>query len=692
MESNTNAFSAALKNGDYEGILGNFRSLSREEQRIILYPLLTSGKGFDTLHKYFKRPGNADPFWIELFSAIDYNLLISAIRVNGAFLGSHFDSLASLGKHPELYVQRHYTAFCQLRMRERELFDATSVGEDSLLNISCEEWLWHIAFWMEFNKAYMWVKDQSGAEHPKWQQPLVWAANHFLSDLVCRHNSRSLPLTYTDSKDLPEKMFAYYERAANPEASNAYFKVLDSWYQWYEFMTTCLDTYCYDLNFEVQKRGAWLVFTADEPEKYYQWQDNGLKQQVWLLEQLDLSLEQSDNRDEIIQPPFYSIEREIKRRALEAELVANYYYLSQAPDFPIEQLLKTWHKISGSALGSYVMPLDNAHRSNPPAKWAANVIETCKKSNTRPVISTNIDELKHTFRGVSIAGTDSEFTFIKRALVQEPTLLKPENYNRFKPFVNFFSKPLLALGNRLCYLPAIAGESSIGVGIVQNLLGELSYALEKFNNKKLHEHTRSRFAPLAKVAKSQTDKMEEVIAGRFSHAGFKDVAYSRKYSSKSTGVEGEIDCLVYESGVLLIIEVKRTQLRGTLEGAWDEKIMSLGKAAQQLDKDVNFLKESFGWLQNVFDDMMESFEELEIKTLIVSTSFEHDHEFISDRHLKVSLYELDKVLDSFDAGSARNMGKNPVSFFYDVLRNNELWKNLPKHTLEKKPEMKILMK
>lgn len=684
MEINTSTFSPAIEDGDYEGIIKDFRTLTREEQIAFFYPLLTSGKGLKTLHDYFKKPGNANPFWVELFVSIDYVLLVTAARVNKAFLNSHFDSLQVLATHPEIYVRRHYTAFCQLRKYEQELFESASHADATIPDTNFDEWLWHMAFWMEYNKAYLWVKDPSGTEHPKWQQYMVWTGNHFLSDYIVKRNGRPLAPIHTNSEEVARKMCSYYQSRMNDDSPNPYFTVFDAWYKWYIFTATELDTYCFDLSFEVLTKDNELVIFAKDTNKFYEWKRNGEKQQTWLTELMDISLAESYKNVKQGEP--FSVEQEIERRGIEARMVAEYYYLNEGDDFPIDEVLRTWHNITSSAFAGYVVPLDTAHQSNIPEKWTANVLEICKSGGTKPVLSLSTTELKNVLKQVAPAGTNENkiVSFLRQILIQRPQFLKPEYYNRFNPYVNFFSRPLLELGDEFYYLPAIIGETATGVSLVHNLLAQLTNAKQKHDNKELLAHVRNKHAPLAHVATSQIHKMEEVLAERFVKAGYEKVAYSKEY--KVQGItKGEFDCLVYESGVLLIVEIKRTQFRNTLEEAWNEKMMVLDKAADQLDKGINFIRESFGWLQDVFPTMKESFEQLNIKTLIVSTSFEHDHELMNGRHLKVSLYEFDKIQESIDVEGARKMKKNPVDLFYDAFKNNVLWENLPKYNFRIEP-------
>jgi len=695
METNISTFISSFEKGEFGEVLASFKTLNREEQIAALSPFLSPYKGLKFLHGYFKKPDNANTFWINLFASIDYKLLISAIRVNRAFIGSHFDTLLSLANHPELYVHRHYITFCQLQKLERELFDSASSGIATLPDVSYEEWLWHIAFWLEFNKAYLWVRDPSGLEHPKLQQHLVSTINHFLSYLLTGKSGHSLTLSVDESKKLTARMFSFYRERINEDSTGIYFEVLDAWYNWYNFTSTCLDTYCFDLNFEVDIKDNKVILFAKDVNKFYQWKDIDEKLHIWLSEHGNLSASTLHEKfgNKTGERPYSNIDDEIDKRIIEAQMVADFYYLYPSKDFPIGELLQTWHGITGSSLEKYVVPLDILHQTHPPERWIVNILQTCMAETILPVISISMENLKYIVSKVEQEKTDKEvFRFIKRVIVQPGESLKPINYNRFNPHIRLFRKPLLGLGDRLYYLPAIFGETSTGIGLTENLLAQMSYAQMKYDDKTLPHYIRNTHAPLATVARNQAHKMEEVIAGRFSSKGFKNVAYSREYGVNKNIAEGEFDCLVYESGVLLIIEIKRTQLRVTLEEAWNEKMNILSKATEQLDRGIAFIRDSFGWLQDVFPDMKETFVELEINTLIVSTSFEHDHELMNDRHLKVSLYEFDKTQELIETGKIRESGKNPVTGFYDMLRNNEFWKGLPKHLSEEKPFIELPLK
>lgn len=69
------------------------------------------------------------------------------------------------------------------------------------------------------------------------------------------------------------------------------------------------------------------------------------------------------------------------------------------------------------------------------------------------------------------------------------------------------------------------------------------------------------------------------------------------------------------------------------------------KAAEQLDLAKLYIKENFQAIKDIKELKINcDFNDLTIETIIVSNSYQADHFFINDKHLKVSLFELIVIL------------------------------------------------
>jgi hypothetical protein len=217
-------------------------------------------------------------------------------------------------------------------------------------------------------------------------------------------------------------------------------------------------------------------------------------------------------------------------------------------------------------------------------------------------------------------------------------LLNAPRYDRFRPFVNLFGKPFVNVNGTCMLFNGIMGESNLMTSVLINLLDK--------NN-----------VWRTKVQKKETEKMEEKLAGLFEEAGFKQVVFGKLYGEKNFGVDGDLDVVIYEDGVLLCLELKRSKFRVLLDEIWDELRMGILKASQQLDKAERLLKSKLpklreGLLKDLGIDR-DDFSQIRFYNFIVSTSFENDHRLIRDRHLKISLFELEEILKAYCSGKKK---------------------------------------
>jgi hypothetical protein len=107
------------------------------------------------------------------------------------------------------------------------------------------------------------------------------------------------------------------------------------------------------------------------------------------------------------------------------------------------------------------------------------------------------------------------------------------------------------------------------------------------------------------------------------------------------GRSSEIDVLAYKDGVLFVIETKLTYFRTSIREIHDH-LPQLEKAGLQLDRATAAVQDNYDEVQQWLN-IQESFEHLRIVPLIVSSSFEYDHQFFNG-YQKVSLFELQMLL------------------------------------------------
>ena len=102
---------------------------------------------------------------------------------------------------------------------------------------------------------------------------------------------------------------------------------------------------------------------------------------------------------------------------------------------------------------------------------------------------------------------------------------------------------------------------------------------------------------------------------------------------------GEIDLIVVSGYTVLAIELKSSYIKSSVKEIYEYRNFVLKKAAYQLNKKVNYVKEAF------LQEISESKSEFKIHSWIIDTTLEFDHQYI-DGFLKLSFEELLIVLNS----------------------------------------------
>ncbi len=232
---------------------------------------------------------------------------------------------------------------------------------------------------------------------------------------------------------------------------------------------------------------------------------------------------------------------------------------------------------------------------------------------------------------------------------------KAKFLNRLSPMVSLVSKPFLKIGEHYLAFNGVLGESNSQVNLLMNIME---------GNSKAH----------SVVEQKEVNKLEQCVLSLFIEANFTNALCSLKY--KVGTVEGDLDIVVYHSGVLLIIELKRSKIRTTLSDIHNEYENSLIKASKQLDKATCFIESQFSVIKERLSMPENDVKQLKIYSLIVSTSFEYDHELIRNRHFKFSLFELQQVL----AGNITQVSENKLESLIHYILFNRYWEQLTRDT------------
>lgn len=139
-------------------------------------------------------------------------------------------------------------------------------------------------------------------------------------------------------------------------------------------------------------------------------------------------------------------------------------------------------------------------------------------------------------------------------------------------------------------------------------------------------------------AKTQSDNSEVYLSKIFENAGFSSVS-GQRYTHE--GKRGEIDVLAYKDNVLFVCELKSTYIVEDMLKTSRYERDKFVKAAEQLDRAKTYIEENFEVIKVIKELKINcDINDLTIETMIVSNSYQADHVFINNKHLKVSLFEL----------------------------------------------------
>ncbi|MEQ1417664.1 hypothetical protein [Acinetobacter indicus] len=174
--------------------------------------------------------------------------------------------------------------------------------------------------------------------------------------------------------------------------------------------------------------------------------------------------------------------------------------------------------------------------------------------------------------------------------------------------------------------------------------------------------------------KNETDNIELNLAEKFKKAGFEVFC---QYHPLDREV-GEIDLIaVYENHVI-VVEVKSTYIKSSIQEIYEYRNFTLNKAAYQLSKKVAHVRNEF------LNQYFENLDDVKTHSWIIDTTLEFDHQYF-DHHLKISIDEIiislngkvdfmDSIIGGrFDVEEVAN-SIDPLKFIDDI-ENDRFWKH-----------------
>jgi hypothetical protein len=622
------------------------------------------------LFEYFSKAPKLNRAFLRELADTHPILLMNAIRLTQSFLKkSKSGALKFLSAHSNKYLRDHYKVFSRLSQEEEKLYDKFRQTLNPLSAWQTMEVLSYVALWFEAQRASLF--DAQVTPEVKYDiNPAIEVVNFFLSHYFKLPENSAATIHFEQHSNIVSVL-----RILNDEKLTAnihihpIWRCLDEAAIYLYHLKGTFEIYSFDLNYEVAVDGNKAELKFLDEEKWRRWQVENLKMDKWYNyygafgedKAFDaLSIDKDGfvgSHDLELGKKFKSIsKKETSKKVAEDYCLTNSYLGS----VPTDVLIDFFTDFVNDAYCDYVFPMDIQYGQYP-GIWTEKLYHFIGSSGLQnidasPIIILNEDELlKRICEKYSVVETTARE--LVDCISTDPSQYK--SAGRFNPFVNLGGKPLIKLENQLIGFRGVVGESVSQVNVLTNIM-ECNHAS--------HQN----------VEKQEVEILEDSVKKMFEDAGFHN-SDCKIDIYKAGKLFGNFDIVVYENGVILIIELKRSKSRIQLSDVYREHEYSLAKASIQLEKVSTYLSENFT------DCKTKLFHKLKIKEnvysqvkvypLIVSTSLENDHIFIRDRHFKISLFELQNILIECQ----KSEGRHTLHSLIDFIFGNKYWMNTEKY-------------
>lgn len=630
--------------------------------------IMSGEEAINLLHHYFSKNCFVSTSLLYRLAYERPALLMKTIRVNRAFLNpDHQGSLSFLKDHPDPYLREHHRLFSQLEQEERKRYNEFTAALHTTEPIELSDLIHYTALWFEERRASVFA----GAPAGEFKYDIhhhTDALQFFLSAYFAAYGAAHTAYRFHEEKAWERfrgvmAHCAILSREGRLDTHPVWQSLEAASRYWY-FLTGSLNLYCFDLNHDIVPAAGGQQFRPlseavarawkQEDEKLSYWYDYhrtmAREHTMQMIEQEKLVISPAPGTD-------YDSYVEAQIRIGMAAMIADHFSLmeSETRSVKTEVLLQVMNGFTSNAYERFACPVDLLNAADP-GKWlwhVATVIDgSAQASLARFITAAEFDRVLTSVSDES--WSEETLSGIKHLLSVD--LSAPVAFDRFHPFLSLSSRPFIRVND--CYIAfhGILAETNSMSSILMNLLDK---------------NQKERPA----VQKEETERMEKRLADLFVCCGFRQVLCGVDYRERGTKVKaGDFDLVLHEDGVMLYIELKRSKVRILLDEIWDELQMSLEKASRQLEKAEAHLSRNFSFLKDgVLKDLglqASQFSELAFTGLIVSTSFEYDHRLIRNRHLKISSFELEELLNGYISRGEKPSLKELIS----VISQDLYWK------------------
>lgn len=520
-----------------------------------------------------------------LYAADKYpNQLIKAIRITQAFLtDSHFESF-SFFKTSDFQLHRHYAAFKALREKENELF-TRATSHLFIDELNPVQWLYVIFIHYELRKRAARENKEQIFDHAVNHFKLIQTYNVFLS-YVIKNNTNDFGSKFQPA-DILRECRLLMEKGEFEYEVWKYIEVLKDWRLWYEFVHDRLETYCYDLNYDIEIKADIVHFSPIDPTEkcqrlassiatsifFSKWDKNAADLAPDLFYQLirkypDKFLDPIKDINNFVSAGLFSL------NFSKTFLLSFFYGFDAIDNQKITVLLFLLSASKTSASNTYGQSIEKI-RANDNLDWLMKLLTTTFDFNPDhvPLKTFKISNWDKHCR--ELLGLDFYEEGIHMTTVFDVNNVT-DKFNRFNPFINLWQKPHLKFGDTICFLTTILADMDPAIVALESYLNRPGKSSESQNEVK---------------------EQEKRFANIFREYGFEKVygQFEIKEESQNKTV-GEVDILLYEGNELLIIEMKRSRLPLTPAEQRCEQYEVVDYATGQLQKLIKYIQANPGCL------------------------------------------------------------------------------------------------
>lgn len=654
--------------------------------------------------QYFGKNSTPDLEFLKRLIPQNTSLLIKAIRVHQvAFLRSnHWETIQELSRLTDCDELVKWVAVLNLvKDEEKHLWEAIEAQTNPLLTFPADIILTYGSWWIEskrmadfdsivLNSGITGFFIEAASKNIETRENARKALEVFLSYFFTKCNNVHL-IQRTSGNTYMEKYMDLLGKWNNDTTRIEVFEVLDEIYAWQLFNVTVVDVISYDLNYNVRQSSIGYSLYPKSILNYTNWQLDGLKYGVSYNHFIEFGKAYGNDlieKGDVVIPrandSFWGhYNKEMFLGKLGIVAFANEYCIDGFDvdsdgeiDIPIRAFIDVFSTLQINAKARCIDVLDHFYTQG---------IQDCRSrifyqlkeiiKNQKGNVTLRDDELndwhvliKGLLEDTPVKNNKQVALHLETVLVCDTSKL-PSHFNRFKPYLSLTSKPFLKVKDYIFSFSNILGELNWGFSVLQNAL-EMN----------LKHRT--------KIAKQETVQIEKKLAEKFIDAGFNNVANSCEYKRANDGriLRGDIDLVVYEDGILLIGELKRTKLRLDLKGAWLEEIQTNNKAVGQLEKHKNLIDSN----PEIIRDLVDIPSDIDVSKIqkvyvIISTSFERDGQLfgVNNNIQKISHYEVNRLLENMSISEMHTNELNPLEQLIKMFKCRWLWQqfsiNEPKH-------------